>query len=59
MPLCQTDTHLEYARLYLAQGQPEKARPHLTTAKKMVADLGYGRRHQDILDLEAQLCRTH
>lgn len=59
MALLQTDAHLEYVRLCLAQGQPEKARPHLTTAKKMVADLGYGRRHQDLLDLEAQLRRTH
>jgi tetratricopeptide (TPR) repeat protein len=59
MALLQTDVHLEYARLYLAQGQPEKARPHLTTAEKMITDLGYGRRRQDVLDLEAQLRRTH
>ena len=58
MALHQADAHLEYARLYLAQGQPEKARPHLATAKKMIADLGYGRRRQDVLDLEAQLRRT-
>jgi tetratricopeptide (TPR) repeat protein len=59
MALLQTDAHLEYARLFLAQGQPEKARPHLATAKEMVAALGYGRRRQDVLDLEAQLRRTH
>lgn len=59
MALLQTDAHLEYARLYLAQDQPEKARPHLATAKKMIADMGYGRRRQDVLDLEAQLRRTH
>ena len=59
MALLQTDAHLEYARLFLAQGQPEKARPHLATAKKMIADLGYGHRRQDVLDLEAQLRRTH
>lgn len=59
MALLQTDSHLEYARFYLAQGHPEKARPHLATAKKTIADLGYGLRHQDFLDLEAQLRRTH
>jgi len=59
MALCQADAHLEYAHLYLAQDQPEKARPYLATAKKMIADLGYGRRRQDVLDLEAQLHRTH
>lgn len=59
MALLQTDAHLEYVRLYLAQGLPEKARPHLATAKKMIADLGYGRRRQDVLDLEAQLRRIH
>jgi tetratricopeptide (TPR) repeat protein len=58
MALLQTDAHLEYARLYLAQDQPEKARPHLATAKKMIAEIGYGRRRQDVLDLEAQLRRT-
>ena len=58
MALHQADAHLEYARLHLAQGQPEKARPHLATAKKMITDLGYGRRRQDVLDLEAQLRRT-
>ncbi|MFI5331906.1 MAG: TIR domain-containing protein [Desulfobaccales bacterium] len=59
MALHQADAHLEYTRLYLAQSQPEKARPHLTTAKKMIAEIGYGLRHQDVLDLEAQLRRTH
>ena len=58
MALYQADAHLEYVRFYLAQGQPDKARPHLAIAKKMVAEIGYGRRHQDILDLEAQLRRT-
>jgi tetratricopeptide (TPR) repeat protein len=59
MALFQTDAHLEYARLYLAQGQREKAASHLATAKKMITDMGYGRRRQDVLDLEAQLRRTH
>ena len=59
MALLHIDAHLEYARFYLAQDQPEKARSHFATAKKMIAEIGYGRRRQDVLDLEAQLRRTH
>jgi tetratricopeptide (TPR) repeat protein len=55
----QTDAYLEYARLYLAQGKPQKARSHLDITKRMIAEIGYGRRRQDVLDLEAQLRRTH
>jgi hypothetical protein len=58
MALLQIEAHMEYTRLYLALGHPEKARPQLATAKKMIGDLGYGRRNQDVLELEAKLRRT-
>lgn len=59
MALHQADAHLEYARLYLAQENKEKAQENFNIGKKMVTDIGYYRRRQDILVLEAQLRLIH
>lgn len=58
MALCQADAHLEYARLYIAQGQPEEARSHFTTARQIITDISYHRRDQEVMDLKSQLRRT-
>jgi tetratricopeptide (TPR) repeat protein len=55
MQLYQADCHLEYARLYLAQGEREKARESLATAQGMVAEMGYHRRDPEVEELEAEL----
>lgn len=68
MGLHQADCHLEYARLYLAQGEKEneptikqdkleKAREHWTTAKEMIARMGYHRRDKDVQEIENQLAK--
>ena len=44
MGLHQADCHLEYARLYLAMGEKEKAQEHMATAKEMIGRMGYHRR---------------
>jgi tetratricopeptide (TPR) repeat protein len=54
MRLHQADCHLEYARLYLARGEKEKARESLATAQGMVAEMGYHRRDVEVEELEAQ-----
>jgi tetratricopeptide (TPR) repeat protein len=55
MGLHQADCHLEYARLYLAIGDKEKAREHLAIAKKMIKQMGYHRRDNEVEELEAVL----
>jgi tetratricopeptide (TPR) repeat protein len=55
MGLRRADCHLEYARLYLAQGEKEKAREHSAEAKKMIDDMGYHLRDEAVRELEAQL----
>ena len=55
MGLHQADAHLEYARLYLAMGEPNKARESLATAKKMVGDMGYHRRDGEVEELEREV----
>jgi tetratricopeptide (TPR) repeat protein len=55
MRLFQCDADLEYARLALAEGQPEKAHEHLAEAKRLVKETGYNRRKPDIAELEAAL----
>jgi hypothetical protein len=57
MRLHQADCHLEYARLYLAQGKPDQARQHLATAKAMIEDMGYHRRDGEVAELEGALNR--
>ena len=55
MGLHLADYHLESARLRLAQGDEEKAREHLATAKEMIERMGYHRRDKEVSELEQQL----
>ncbi|HZT60658.1 MAG TPA: hypothetical protein VFA21_18785, partial [Pyrinomonadaceae bacterium] len=55
MGLYQADCHLEYARLYLAEGEREKAREHLRTAKGMIERMGYHLRDEEVRELEREL----
>ncbi|MCJ7623674.1 MAG: tetratricopeptide repeat protein, partial [Anaerolineaceae bacterium] len=55
MGLHQADCHLEYARLYLAMGENEKAQEHLATAKEMIGKMGYHRRDGEVEELEGML----
>jgi len=49
--LFEVDCHLEYARLSLV----EDAREHLAIVKKMIDEMGYHLRDQEVKELEAQL----
>ncbi len=55
MGLHQADTHLEYARLYLAMGDKPKAREYFTTAREMIERMGYHRRDDEVAELEEQI----
>jgi hypothetical protein len=55
MRLHQCDAHLEYARLAMAEGNPEKAREHVATARRLVDETGHGRRRPEVEELEARL----
>jgi tetratricopeptide (TPR) repeat protein len=55
MRLFEGDCHLEYARVYLAQGQADQARPHLAMGKAMIQDTGYHRRDGEVAELEGAL----
>jgi tetratricopeptide (TPR) repeat protein len=55
MGLHQADGHLEYARLYLAMDEEPEARNHFATAKEMVGRMGYRRRDDEVVELEARL----
>ena len=55
MGLHQADCHLEYARLYLAMGDEDRAREHLVIAIKMIEQMGYHRRDNEVKELEAIL----
>lgn len=48
MELHRADCHLEYARLYLAVGEKDKARESLAAAKEMIERMGYHRRKTEI-----------
>jgi tetratricopeptide (TPR) repeat protein len=54
MRLHLTDYHLEQARLYVAQSQTDRARPHVGEARKLIADTSYHRRDAELAELEAQ-----
>lgn len=56
MGLYLADYHLESARLYLAQGNQDKARKHWATAKEMIERMGYHRRDGELNEIEQQLC---
>ncbi len=51
MGLYKADCHLEYARLYLAQDEKEKAREHWLTAKEMIERMGYHLRDKDVREI--------
>lgn len=55
MGLHQADCHLEYARLYLAQDEKEKARENLRITKEMIGRMGYHLRDEAVRKLEAEL----
>lgn len=55
MGLYLADCHLEYARLWLARGEKEKAREHLSIAKQMIDKMGYHRRDGAVKELQEQL----
>ena len=55
MGLHQADCHLEYARLYLAMVDEDRAREHLTIARKMIEQMEYHRRDPEVKELEAVL----
>jgi tetratricopeptide (TPR) repeat protein len=57
MHLHECDCHLEQARLYLAQGKKDDARPHFEKARDMVNEMGYHRRDQEVTELEKQLAQ--
>jgi len=52
MRLFQADCHLERARLALAEGDRDRAREHLETAKAMIVETGYHRRDPEVAELE-------
>jgi len=55
MGLHQADCHLGYARLYVAEGEKEKARESWKKAKEMIERMGYHRRDKDVLEIERQM----
>jgi hypothetical protein len=55
MGLHQADCHLEYARLYLARRDEDRAREHLVIAREMIEQMGYHRRDHEVEELEAML----
>ena len=55
MGLHQADCHLEYARLYLAMEDADRAREHLTIAREMIVQMGYHRRDHEVEEVEAML----
>jgi tetratricopeptide (TPR) repeat protein len=55
MRLYLADCGLEYARLYLAQGQGDQAGQHLARAKAMIEETGYHRRDGEVAELEGAL----
>lgn len=52
MRLHEADCHLEYARLYVAMNDTDKARAHFVKAKQMVEEIGYHRRDGEVKELE-------
>ena len=52
MGLHRADAHLEYARLYLATGDEDRARASLAAARGMIEEMGYHRRDLELAQLE-------
>jgi hypothetical protein len=55
MRLHEADCRLEYARLFLALGDAAQAREHFAVARRMVSEMGYGRRDGEVAELEGAL----
>lgn len=55
MRLFECDAHLEYARLALAEGNPDAALPHFKSAEAAVSTCGYHRRDGEIAELRETL----
>lgn len=51
MGLYQADCQLEYARLYLAENNREKARGHWRTAKEVIEQTGYHLRDREVEEI--------
>ncbi|NQE44451.1 hypothetical protein C5S31_00330 [ANME-1 cluster archaeon GoMg2] len=56
MGLHQADCHLEYARLYLAMKDEDRARAHQAIAREMIGQMGYHRRDREVEELEVVEC---
>jgi len=55
MRLHETDAHLGFVRLHLAEGKKEGARASLERARTLVAETGYHRRDPELAELTAAL----
>ena len=55
MRLYEADARLERTRLLLALHKPADARAELNLARKMIDEMGYGRRKPEVAELERQL----
>jgi hypothetical protein len=53
--LHETDAHLAYARLHLAEDDRAAAREHLAKARALIDQTGYHRRDEELARLEALL----
>lgn len=51
----EADSHLEYARWYLAKNDKVKAREHWEIAKKMIEEMGYHRRDKEVDEIKVSL----
>lgn len=59
MRLYTIDYHLEQARLFIGQSQPQRSSAHVAEARKLIAEVGYHRRDAELKDLEMQLGTTN
>jgi tetratricopeptide (TPR) repeat protein/CO dehydrogenase nickel-insertion accessory protein CooC1 len=57
MRLHEADCHLEYARLFVANGELDKMRESLARAKKMIEEMGYHRRNSEYQRIFEQIHR--
>jgi hypothetical protein len=55
MKLHEADCHLEFARLFLAMDEPERARESMYRASQLIEIAGYHRRDKDLREIAEQL----
>lgn len=55
MRLHIVDCHIEYVKLYLAEGKRKEAMEHFEEAKTMIQEMGYHRRDKELNELKARL----